>query len=244
MLKKEKRLVGVAIIIGTLTVGAFLYLGSEDEVADTAPVLRPKAARLRPAEVQETPTDGTVASDPSATTPEAVVTEKPTMPDAPYVDPLAKQQEDLIKGFKDKIRLNINLPGDMKFDEIEIEDEVAAMQGNSPDKRMVILAAAKSASPQAVAGFLSEHKARIPLLNNHDFKVSGELRVYAAPKNSGISKITVIPGREVNGSAVYAALLERTDKKGSYVFVMESSPAYFEKYDGDFENMLAGLSVK
>ena len=106
------------------------------------------------------------------------------------------------------------------------------------------MAAARQASPQTIAAFLQDQKARIPLLNNQDFKISGELKVVSGPKNSGISKITIIPGGEMNGSMVFAAYLERNDKKGSYVFVMEGSPSYFKNHEGDMEYMMSSLLAK
>lgn len=241
MQKKEIRLIGVAIIIATLGIGAYLYNESEDPLADmneagpTTPVKT--AAPEVAAPVESTP----VATAPEATQPaETVAKEAP----APYVDPLITQQEELLKNFKQQIFLDINLPADMKFDELDLDEGVAAMQGTSPSKKMVILAARRTASPQTIVSYLQEQKNKIPVLQNHDFKISGEVKTVPVPKNSGISKITVIPGGERNGQLIYAAHIERSDKKGSYVFVMEASPGYFEKHDGDLDNMLDSLKIK
>lgn len=240
MQKKEIRLIGVAIIIATLGIGAYLYNESDDPLADmneagpTAPVKTPAPEVAAPAETSPTTTA------PEVTQPlESVAIEVP----AP-VDPLITQQEELLKNFKQQIFLDINLPADMKFDELDLDEGVAAMQGTSPSKKMVILAARRTATPQTIVSFLQEQKNRIPVLQNHDFKISGEVKTVPVPKNSGISKITVIPGGERNGQLIYAAHIERSDKKGSYVFVMEASPGYFEKHDGDLDNMLDSLKIK
>lgn len=241
MQKKEIRLIGVAIIIGTLAVGAYFYSNSEESplVTETRPA--PQARPVPTAEVTTPAADSAPATDKPDQVSE---TETNVVVEPPAPDPLVTQQAELLKNFKDKIHLNIALPGDMNFDELDLDADVAAIQGNSPDKKMAILAAATTASPQAAATFLQEQKGRIPLLGNYDFKISGDLQSVPAPKNSGISKITVIPGGEKNGSLIYAALIERSDKKGSYLMIMEGSPAYFEKYDGDMDNMLSSLSVK
>lgn len=240
MQKKEIRLIGVAIIIATLGIGAYLYNESDDplagmnEAGPTTPVNTPVPEVAAPAET--IPTAAPEVAQPV----ETVAKETP----APYIDPLITQQEELLKNFKQQIFLDINLPADMKFDELDLDEGVAAMQGTSPSKKMVILAARRTATPQTIVSFLQEQKNRIPVLQNHDFKISGEVKTVPVPKNSGISKITVIPGGERNGQLIYAAHIERSDKKGSYVFVMEASPGYFEKHDGDLDNMLDSLKIK
>lgn len=241
MQKRELRLIGVAIIIGALAVGAYFYSNSEETpLATETPVVSPNTPVPTP-EVATPATETAPVADQPAQVTEATAN---VAVEPPAPDPLVTHQEQLLKNFKDKIRLNIALPGDMNFDELDLDADVAAIQGNSPDKKMAILAAATTASPQSVAAFLQEQKGRIPLLGNHDFKISGDLQSVPAPKNSGISKITVIPGGEKNGSVIYAALIERSDKKGSYLMLMEGSPAYFEKYEGDMDNMLSSISVK
>lgn len=241
MLKGRNRVIGVAIIIGALATGALVYLGQDDDQISSVPVVQSGRRTKTPPVVSEPPV---AVTENSVNTPETVTAAPVAEPEAP-LDEYSKHQEILVNEFKDKIKLNIALPSDMNFEELDLDaDEVAAMQGTANGKKMAILASPKSGSPQAVAGFLLEQKKRIPQLNNHDFKISGDLKTIPGPKNSGISKITIIPGGDNNGYLVYAAHLERSDKKGSYVLIMEGSPAYFEKYEGDLDNMLSSLSTK
>lgn len=241
MQKKELRLIGVAIIIGALAVGAYFYSNSEESPIDST--LAPQSKDISPSQADSTITKTTSSSSETpAQMPETKIV--PEVAQAPYVDPLITQQEELLKNFKNKIRLDINLPSDMRFDELDLDADVAAMQGNTHDRKLAILAAPTTASPQVVASFLQENKSRIPMLGNYDFKISGDIKSVPAPKNSGISKISVIPGGEKNGSLIYAALIERSDKKGTYLFLMEGTPSYFENYEGDLDNMLSSLSAK
>lgn len=241
MQKKELRLIGVAIIIGALAVGAYFY--SNEEEVSLGSVSAP-ALKVGPSSPSATPkTDEAI---PSPETPAQLpeVSEVPSVTQEPYVDPLVKQQDELIKNFKSKISLDINLPSDMRFDELDLDADVAAMQGNSPDKKLAILAAPTTASPSVVASFLQENKSRIPMLVNHDFKISGDVKIIPAPKNSGISRVSVFPGGQKNGLLIYAALVERSDKKGTYLLIMEANPTYFDNYEGDLDNMLSSLSAK
>jgi hypothetical protein len=240
MQKREIRLIGLATIIGALAVGAYFYSSSEE--FSEAPVTAASPSQVAPERASTAVEVQSPGAETPSKLPEEVSAKVETTP-LP-VDPLVTQQEELIKGFKDKVKLNITLPGDMKFDELDLDAEVAAIQGNSPDKKLAIFAAPTAAGPGVVASFLQENKSRIPMLGNHDFKISGDTKSIPPPKNSGISRITVIPGGEKNGLQIYAALLERSDKRGTYLLVMEASPNYFETYDGDMDNMLSSISAK
>lgn len=240
MQKKELRLIGVAIIIGALAVGAYIYSNQDEMPLESAVVPAPE--EVSPSEAAVNTTEATPPAETPAQVPSDTI--EPSIEEVPYVDPMVTQQEELLKNFKNRIRLEIALPSDMKFDELDLDADVAAMQGNSPDKKLAILAAPTIASPQTVQSFLQENKSRIPLLGTYDFKISGEVKSVPAPKNSGLSKILVIPGGEKNGSLIFAALIERSDKKGSYLLIMEGSPTYFEKYEGDLDIMMSSLSAR
>lgn len=242
MQKREIRLIGVAIIIAALGIGAYLYLNAEESPLFSAdPEETQDLPEARRAEVVAASTDNKPMQESPVDTSRPVEVVQNA---APEIDPLFANQQLLIKNFKDKVKLDVYLPEDMKFDEIELDAEVAAISGASPDKNMAVFAARTSASPKVVEAFLQEQKARIPMLVKYDFKISGQLQKIPPPKNSGISKITVIPGGENNGSLVYAALIERSDKKGSYLMLMEGSPAYFSNSDGDMDKMLSSLMAK
>ncbi len=240
MQKKEIRLIGVAIIIGALAIGTYLYMESEDPLADL-PEATPAQKVTTPVSQATAPAETATVPVPQVKTPEETAP-KDIVP--PPVDPIISQQQELLKNFKQQIFLDINLPSDMKYDQLDLDEGVAAMQGTSPNKKMVILAARRTATPQTIASYLQDQKNKIPVLQNHDFKISGDIKIVPAPKGSGISKITVIPGGEKNGQMIYAAHIERSDKKGSYVFVMEASPSYFDSREGDLDNMLDSLKIK
>jgi len=239
MAKKNKQLIGVAITIGVLAVGALLYMNSEDEPVISAPV-RPRVER--PQEVaQPSVSEPDKPVTPTQETPEAVV-EAPK--NALEVDNVLKEKADKLQAFKDLLKIEVELPKGMDFIELDLEGGVAAMEGQAPGRKMLIMGAARTATPELIASYLREQKASIPMLSKYDFKISGDLQNVTPPKNSGISKITVIPGGSNNGNPVFAAYVERSDKKGSYVFVMEASPGQFSQYEGDFDIMTDSFKTK
>jgi hypothetical protein len=238
MAKKDFKLIGVAITIGVLAIGALYYMNLEEEPVVSIPaprrVKRPKVEAPKPTEEA-----AVVAVETPKETPVIDAPKVPVIPDA-----VLKEKADKLQAFKNLIKLDVQLPAGMNFTELDLEAGVAAIEGNAPGRKMLIMAAARSASPETIAGFLREQKTNIPMLSKYDFKISGDLQNVTPPKNSGISKITIIPGGVNEGSQVFAAYLERTDKKGSYVFVMEASPSQFTQYEGDFDIMTDSLKTK
>ncbi len=238
--KKDFKLVGVAIVIGVLAVGAFLYLGQEEDLTVTLPdTPRPKKPRPEP---KSTPTE--VVNSPQET-PVATPTEKtPPQPTTPIVDNVLKEKADKLQAFKNLLKLEVTLPQGMNFVELDLDAGVAAMEGTLPGKKLLIMGAARTATPELIASYLREQKVSIPMLVKHDFKISGDLQNITPPKGSGISKITLIPGGSHDGYQIFAAYLERGDKKGSYVFLMEASPNQFTQFEGDFDIMVDSLKTK
>lgn len=245
VIKREHRLICVAILIGAAGIGAYLYLQPED-----SPINGP-GTTVKTEEASKSSV--TPPETPAADTPKTTETQKPaagnTQVPAPaqeYVDPVVAAQKQLIQEFKDTIKLDLDLPPDLNFSRLDLEGEVAVMEGVSPegDRKMVVMAAAQTPSPETIAAYINEQKIGIPSLSDHNFKISGEIKSLPGPKGSGISTIKIIPAGSSKGTEVYAAQLIRSDKQGSYVFIMRASPNYFENYEGDLDNMLANLSAR
>lgn len=241
MPKKDLRLIGVAITIGILAIGAYFYMNSEEEFVANPPVIKRES---KPA-----PSTSPVPEviEPEATT-EITQETPPAISEAPInpldVDPVLKKEEENLEKFKNLLRLEVDLPMGMHFNELDLEGGVAAIEGGASGRKIVIMGATRTATPELIASFLREQKASIPMLTKYDFKISGSLKNVPPPKDSGISKITVIPGGQNQGNAVFAAYLERGDKKGSYVFVMEAHPSQFDQFEDQFDHMLESIKAK
>jgi hypothetical protein len=238
--KKDYTVPAVAIIVGVLAIGAFLYLNSEEPVA-TVPVLKP---RPRPVPKEQVPQESIPTETPTPDTVATVQTPTETPKEAPvFIDNVRKAEEDELAQFKKLIKLQFELPRGMEHVTLNLDDGVAGLEARAPGRKMLILAASRTASPELIAGFLRDQKQQIPMLANYEFKISGEIKKVAGPKSSGISSISIIPGGTNKGNPVFAAYLERSDKKGSYVFVMEASPSQFDQYEGDFDIMTDTLKT-
>ncbi len=249
MIKKEYRLISVAIIIGVLGIAALMYFNSKDPdfpvTEDGGPSSSErvtqgpeKTSPEEPSDTSERPADD-VLVNPGV--------REPTPAElALNSDPVIESQKKLVSDFKNLTRMDIKFPPDFEFKRLDVEGKVAAMEGVTAkgDRKMVVLAAPLNPSPEAIVSYLADQKGNIPSLADHNFKISGKIRNLEVPPGKGLSKITLIPGGEKNGVKVVAALLQRADGKGSYVFIMRAKQSYYDNYEGEAESMLDSFSAK
>lgn len=238
MAKKDFKLVGVAITVGILAIGALYFLNQDEDLNLDLPDT-PRSTRKEP-----TPEAPVVPAEIPQEVPVESTTQIPQPVSAIEIDNVLKEKADKLNAFKNLIKLEVQLPVGMDFVELDLDGNVAAMEGNMPGKKILMMAAERTATPELIASFLKEQRPSIPMFNNYDFKISGPVSSVTPPKQSGISKITIIPGGMNQGNQVYAAYLERQDRKGSYVFVMEASPSQFTQFEGDFDIMVDSLKTK
>ena len=250
MIKKEYRLITVAIIIGALGIGAFLFLSSRDSespaiIEDHSTTPLDKASQDPE---MTSPTEGaSVEGDQKPAITENAGPRKPTPEElAQHTDPEIEHQKKIVNDFKNLTKMNVKFPPDFKFKNLDIDDQVAGIEGVSAkgDRKLVILATPSNPTPGVIAGYLADQKGNIPALADHNFKISGKVENVEVPPGKGIAKITLIPGGEKDGTKIFAAHLQRTDGKGSYVFIMRASQNYYDNYEGEVDSMLESFSTK
>lgn len=248
MSKEKFKPVGMAIIVGTLAIATFLYLKSQrdSEVADDVEVVLPENAAVP----EQTATNSEEKLDSTASG-EAKPSEAPAVELAPAEktpqEIFADEQKKLIETFKSDIRLQVNLPEDLHYYPLDLEDDVEGLhgvQGGSGDQKLTLLAARATGSPETIVNFLNLSKDSIPLIKENGFKINGEIQRLPPPKDSGIRAVTIIPGGEKSGRTTIAVHLERSDKLGSYLFIIEASPSYIDYNDDKFEAMLNSVKAK
>lgn len=245
-MKKEYRQLSLAILAAAVAFGIYHYLREKKPTPPEVSVEVSSPENTPPSE-DETPLpenpdrpEATSETPAEATPDAATVTYDPT-----EIDELSKQQEALLTEFKTRIHLDIKLPGDVRYEEADVEGNVAVLQGASKGKKIALMAVAQTPSLTSIVDYLNEQKSRITVLGGQPFKISGSTKSYPGPQGSGISKMIVIPGgTKNNGMSLQAAYLERADKKGSYLLIMEANKTYFENADGDFDTIVDSLSVK
>jgi hypothetical protein len=244
--EKSLKYLPLLIVAALVAGGLFLYLGQDDDSEILGVTEGMSSEDLLKRVDSGAPSDKTNSTEFGSTkTPESDSPEP--APDATdiAITEYQEKQEKMVEDFKSEIKLNMTLPDNMIFETLDIQDNMAALYGKHPetDREMAILAAKQTASPKTIVRFLNENKEGLPMLKGRGFKVSGSIQRLNAPKESGLGKVTLIPGGEKSGSVVWAAHVERKDKAGSYLFLIEASPAYFDQNEGGLDALLETMKA-
>lgn len=249
MNNKKVRILGVAIICAILLGGAYYYLVTSEEPGPTfsndLPV--PTTPLLTESSGEAPVSDQGVAStSPGERKPIDTKLQVSKVIEPLPDEKLIEEQKRLLSKFKSEIKLDIKLPENMIFEALDVEDEIEVIygQGVGIDREMAVLASRAKASPETIINFLNEAKDSIPMLKEGGFKKSGSIQSVTPPKETGLKSVTLIPGHEKSGKRVMAAYLVREDNQGSYLFLMEANPSYFENNDGTFEEILNSIKVR
>ncbi|MFP5490087.1 MAG: hypothetical protein ACLGG0_01200 [Bacteriovoracia bacterium] len=154
---------------------------------------------------------------------------------------VAEEQKTLQGEFLKQIKLQMKLPDNMHFEKMDLDDFATGVYGVSSleQKQFAIIAANKTATTNEVVGYLNELKDSIPMLGNRTLTINeSDIKKIDAPSDSGLGTFTIIPAGQVGTSELYAAYVERKDKKGSYLFLMSAPAAVFHQNEGALDDLM------
>jgi hypothetical protein len=153
-----------------------------------------------------------------------------------------KSPEAVLEDFKKLAELDFKTPEGFKFYKLEF-DKIAGIASHDDNEGLAILAAPFKASVDQVIQFIRNDKADFKFLKSQDFSSTGDLKYLEPPQNSGISRITVIPGGEFNGHSSFATLIERVDGRGIYLFILRS-PNSYENLKPQINEVVSSLKTR
>lgn len=168
-------------------------------------------------------------------------TEAPVLSNEEIKQQVADQQKTLQEEFLKLIKLEMKLPDNMHFEKMDLDDFATGIYGVSSieQKQFAIIAANKTATTNEVVGYLNELKNSLPMLGNRPFVISeDEIQKIEAPGDSGLNQFIILPAGQVGTSELYAAYVERKDKKGSYLFLMSAPAAVFHQNEGALDDLM------
>jgi hypothetical protein len=155
-------------------------------------------------------------------------------------------QEKLLEDFRILTHLDLVVPPDMSFFNLDLDDRIAGIYGttNSGNRDFVALASERIVTPREAARYLQDNEGLFPFLKNSTFELSKTLKV-SSPENSGLGDLEIIPVKNSSRkNKVYAALVHRKDKKGSYLFMLDAPKDYFDQNESGLEVMLQHLKTR
>ncbi len=213
----------MAILLGLLGLGLAYFLFVGDEETDfTAPTERTITLKKRPRPVKiENPSN---ESKPDAGVKPNEVSEVVSVKPQEALPEIKKRKspEVVLQEFKNLVELDFSPPSNIKFHNLEL-DQVEGIGSHAGDEGIAVIAAPFKASIDQAIKYIRDDRNDFMFLNGQDFSKLGEPKSIPAPENSGISRITLIPGGETNGKSNYAALAERADGRGTYLFILKTS---------------------
>ena len=136
--------------------------------------------------------------------------------------------------------LKVPLPGHLKYIDVEIEEGVKSIYGYNYHSKEGLTAAARRGplTMDQVKQYLKEDKDAIPNLNGKKLSNISEVkRIPAAGRKKGIESIEIISADTDKGQKAHVALINRKDKKGSYVFVYTGPPGRVGNNDGYIDQL-------
>ncbi len=155
-----------------------------------------------------------------------------------------KAQDKLIKNFKKKIHLDMEFPVAYEYIDIDLDENVAAMIGTSLDgkKTFSVIATNQKVSVEDAIKYVKSSTDTFPFLSNHKFLA--KTTSFTPPESTGLKPLTIVPASTHQGQGLYAALAERKDGKGTYMFMIEAPYQYFDANEDGLERMLGTVKVK
>ncbi|PIP93359.1 MAG: hypothetical protein COW00_20315 [Bdellovibrio sp. CG12_big_fil_rev_8_21_14_0_65_39_13] len=156
------------------------------------------------------------------------------------------EQELLKTDFQKTIKANVKLPENLKYTQLDLEDGIGGLYGTdaSGQNEFAMLGTEKSATLDQIVDYLNNSQGALPQVRNGDFPNRPVIRKITPPSGRGISSIQVIQGKKSSDRMLYAAIVERSDRKGTYVFVMKAPTSFFDTNEGMLDSMLESLQVK
>lgn len=148
--------------------------------------------------------------------------------------------------FKKTARVSLSWPQDLSYTEVDGEDGVKTIHGYNPQTGVSLdaLARPRPTDLSEIKKYVTQNDLYIPGLNGQ--KVRGLHKVNGLeeiPKKPGIGSIELLQGSTKSGDKVVFALINREDKKGSYLFVYTGPQKQFDQNDGYFEKLYQDLKV-
>jgi hypothetical protein len=147
-----------------------------------------------------------------------------------------------LEDFKKLVELDFTAPAGEDFYNLEL-DQVEAIASHNENEGIAIVAAPFKATVDQAIKFIKEDRADFKFLKTQDFNSKGDLTNISPPANSGISRITLVSGGKSDGRTTYAAIAERADGRGTYLFILKTSSS-FESIGPQIKEVLGSLKTR
>lgn len=147
--------------------------------------------------------------------------------------------------FESLAHINLKWPQDLNYLEIDLDDNMLVVYGYNHESNTGLTAAArpKTTSMEEVMLYLKTEKDDIPNLDGRKIQnYSNPVNIPFANMKPGIESIEVMQADLDDGSKANFGIINRKDKKGSYIFVYTAPQSQLEN-DGYFDAIFDSMQV-
>ncbi len=162
----------------------------------------------------------------------------PTVEDPTAIE--GQKQKELIGNFQDETKTKIKLPENLNYIKLDLEQGITGIYGSDRKgkRQFSMMATRKPLSVNQLVQYLDSESGSLPHVRKGDFKLKSPTRNVPPPPGRGIASVQVISGASDKDRQVFAALVKRTDSKGSYLFIMKESKTFFKNNEGFLDALL------
>ena len=156
-----------------------------------------------------------------------------------------EQQKKLLREVQILMRMKIKLFEDLHYNPLDLEEGMAGVYGSDLLKKreFSVMGIEKRVDIKQVLTYLNGEGHKIlPHVEAGDFN-SRAMRRVPVPEGKQLSSIQVLEGKTRKGRQVFAALVQRSDYQGSYLFIMKESPDFFNNNEGLLDRLLNSIEV-
>jgi hypothetical protein len=238
------KLIIIILLIGAAA-GAYYFFSNEDSKEPEAP---PQVQRLRKQPIEKPvlnpnspyTADGELKDKGLAPKKKIITTKTP--PVKTDFQKAKERQEKIKNEFKSKLKAEFDMPENLEYTEMDLEEGVAGIfgVGRGDLKSYTALGTNRKINDDIVTDYLNDSGNALPFGGKVKFRKK-PIKQMTAPGHTGIGRVKVF---ESNNPGTKAALLERRDGKGSYMIIMEANSGYFNNNEGYLEKMLDNFKAK
>lgn len=167
------------------------------------------------------------------------------------VDPFGERHPDRLKAqkelsdFKKALHLDIDLPHGIKTLPLDLDfEEAEGIYWSIPQKnaKFALIGARGSFSTDEIVGFLNGGE--IPFIKKSNAFNKNAIKSVSPEGKPGVASLKILTGTpNKDGTHFYAAIIERSDGKGSYLFAGKGDEKFFDENEGTFERMYQSLKI-
>ncbi len=154
-----------------------------------------------------------------------------------------KEKQKIIRQeFKNLIKADFEMPENLDYVNMDLDEGIAGVFGTGRGDILGFTALAKegSISTKMAVGYLNDSSSGLPFSGKVQFSEKAIMKINNPP-GTNIREVLVY---ESSNPSFKAALLKRSDNKGTYLMILEADPLLYSNNEGYLDKLLLNFKAK